>query len=183
MDLVNTEVVSYGHRHDLLAEPSHLIAWIDTLADAGYINYEQFRAPVAQWAVEALPELRSLRSFLRLQFERMADGVRAEEGWIAHLEAMIERAPFAYQWRKDRMLSVPVGAPEAALLSIIALNAMQLLASGQLQHVHRCGNIECVLLFIDSNPRRKWCSMKICGNRMKVTRHQKQKKQEQAKDI
>ncbi|WP_425203523.1 CGNR zinc finger domain-containing protein [Priestia megaterium] len=29
-----------------------------------------------------------------------------------------------------------------------------------------------MLLFIDLTGRRKWCSMKICGNRKKVARFQ-----------
>jgi|GEM_PF-552025 len=182
IDLVNTEVVSHGHRHDLLSEQEHLIAWINTLAEADIINHEQLNAPIEQWAAEALPSIRSLRSFLRHQFERLADGSQAEPNWIAQLEAIIKQAPIAYQWRNGRLLPVPVGDPQDALLSLIALGAMQLLANDRLQHLHRCSNSECVLLFIDSNPRRKWCSMKICGNRIKVTRHNQQKKQEQAKN-
>lgn len=180
IDLVNTEVISHGQRHDLLAERKHLIAWMNILAEADIIYHEQLQAPIEQWAAEALPSLRSLRSYLRQQFERMADGLQAAPNWITQLEAIIKHAPIAYQWRNERLLPIPVGNPQDALLSLVALNTLQLLANSQLQYLHRCGNPECVLLFIDSNRRRKWCSMKICGNRIKVTRHNQLKKQEQA---
>jgi len=180
IDLVNTEVVSHSQRHDLLAERDHLITWINTLAEADIINHTQLQAPIEQWAAEALTSLRSLRILLRQQFEHLADGFQAEPSWIAQLEAIVKQAPIAYEWRNERLLPVPVGDPKDALLTLIALNALQLLANDQLQHLHRCNNPECVLLFIDSNPRRKWCSMKICGNRIKVTRHQQQKKHGQA---
>ncbi|HDR6823126.1 TPA: CGNR zinc finger domain-containing protein, partial [Bacillus thuringiensis] len=37
---------------------------------------------------------------------------------------------------------------------------------------------DCVLLFIDKSGKRKWCSMKICGNRKKVAKFQDRKFEE-----
>ena len=75
------------------------------------------------------------------------------------------------------LMPVPVGTAENALISLVALDALKLISSEQLRYIHRCANPECILLFIDTRGRRKWCSMKICGNRSKVTRHQRQKAQ------
>ncbi|MFC6333399.1 CGNR zinc finger domain-containing protein [Paenibacillus septentrionalis] len=178
IDLINTEVVRHNQRHDLLTEPGHLVAWFHAIKSSGYIEDAQFSAEVEKWAEEALPALRQIRALLRQQFEQLADGQGFEQHTVSVMERLIGLAPFAYQLRNNRLLPVPSGSPKDALLALIAFNLLQLKADDRLQHVHRCDNKECVLLFIDNNPRRKWCSMKICGNRMKVTRHQQQKKHE-----
>ncbi|HLT84403.1 MAG TPA: CGNR zinc finger domain-containing protein, partial [Phototrophicaceae bacterium] len=42
-----------------------------------------------------------------------------------------------------------------------------------------CGNPECRLLLIDRSHanRAQWCSMAVCGNRMKARRHYERKRQ------
>jgi predicted RNA-binding Zn ribbon-like protein len=55
----------------------------------------------------------------------------------------------------------------------VVWSAADLLTSGQLVHVRSCADARCRWLFLDSSPtgRRRWCSMKECGNRAKVRRH------------
>jgi predicted RNA-binding Zn ribbon-like protein len=42
--------------------------------------------------------------------------------------------------------------------------------------LRECGNPECRWLFLDTskNHTRRWCDMKICGNRMKARRFKAQ---------
>ena len=61
------------------------------------------------------------------------------------------------------------------LLSLIAFDVLMLIEENKLRFLKRCSNPDCVLLFIDEGGRRKWCSMKICGNRKKVARFQHRK--------
>lgn len=177
MDLVNTEVVRHGTRNDLLTNTEHVLAWFDTLTKESIIFNEQFGKDIEHWGDDALTLLRELRSFLREGYEKMADGKELSSDWITHLELLIKKAPFTYQLKNDKLIPTPMGKPENALTSLIALDALKLISSGQLRNIHRCANPDCVLLFIDTHGRRKWCSMKICGNRSKVTRHQRQKSQ------
>ncbi|WP_117170051.1 CGNR zinc finger domain-containing protein [Paraliobacillus sediminis] len=177
MDLVNTEVVRHGTRHDLLTNADHVRAWFDTLIMEKIIFKEQFSADIEHWGNDSLSILRELRQVLREGFEMLADGKELSSDWIKHLELLIENAPFTYQLKNDQLIPTPMGKPENALISLIALDALTLISSGQLNNIHRCANPDCVLLFIDTHGRRKWCSMKICGNRSKVTRHQRQKAQ------
>jgi len=72
-----------------------------------------------------------------------------------------------FEWRVD--------APTnnlAAPLWPIARSAADLLASEHLAYVRRCSSKTCLWLFLDSskNHRRRWCDMKVCGNRAKVRR-------------
>lgn len=177
MDLVNTEVVRHETRHDLLTNTEHVLAWFDTLTRENIIFKEQFSKDIEQWVDVALVLLRELRSFLREGYERMADGKELSSDWITHLELLIKKAPFTYQLKNNMLISTPTGKPENAITSLIALDALKLISSGRLTNIRRCANPGCVLLFIDKQGRRKWCSMKICGNRSKVTRHQRQKAQ------
>jgi predicted RNA-binding Zn ribbon-like protein len=58
----------------------------------------------------------------------------------------------------------------ASLLESIATAFVHLLTEGDLTQVHQCEAHDCTLRFLDANKsrRRRWCSMAVCGNRMKV---------------
>ena len=63
--------------------------------------------------------------------------------------------------------------PLAQMLWPIAHSAAELLVSGDLTRIKKCGNDTCDWLFYDSsrNQSRRWCDMKECGNRAKARRH------------
>jgi predicted RNA-binding Zn ribbon-like protein len=71
-----------------------------------------------------------------------------------------------FEWRCDESSSFD------AVLWPIARSAADLLASDQLGLVRACSSQTCQWLFLDTskNHRRRWCSMKLCGNRTKVRR-------------
>lgn len=54
----------------------------------------------------------------------------------------------------------------------LAMNADQLLTSDQLSLLRACAKPDCQWLFLDTskNHTRRWCDMKLCGNRMKARR-------------
>jgi predicted RNA-binding Zn ribbon-like protein len=56
------------------------------------------------------------------------------------------------------------------MLAAIARSAAELLVEGQQAPIRRCANPSCRLFFYDDSRthRRRWCSMKLCGNRNKV---------------
>jgi len=55
----------------------------------------------------------------------------------------------------------------------IARAAADLLLSDELVHLRMCASDDCAWLFLDhsKNQRRRWCDMKVCGNRVKARRH------------
>jgi predicted RNA-binding Zn ribbon-like protein len=81
-----------------------------------------------------------------------------------------------FVWKFDELTN-----PEPAFDAIlwpIARSAADLLASDRLAFVRACSSKTCEWLFVDTskNHRRRWCDMKLCGNRAKVRRfyaHQK----------
>jgi predicted RNA-binding Zn ribbon-like protein len=56
----------------------------------------------------------------------------------------------------------------------IARSAADLLTDGPLDSVRVCEGRGCGWMFLDTsrNRTRRWCDMKICGNRAKARRHQ-----------
>lgn len=80
-----------------------------------------------------------------------------------------------FEWRHQS--SIPF---YYAPLWPIARSAAELLASDRLANVRACSSPTCQWLFLDAskNHRRRWCDMKLCGNRAKVQRfYKRQKKQ------
>jgi predicted RNA-binding Zn ribbon-like protein len=71
----------------------------------------------------------------------------------------------AYIWAWDPRRNV-----QAAILGPITLSALTLLMEKELSRTKRCAGMECGWLFFDTtkNSRRRWCEMRVCGNRAKV---------------
>jgi predicted RNA-binding Zn ribbon-like protein len=69
------------------------------------------------------------------------------------------------QWRLD----VPAGR-ESAVRAVLAWDALRTTRPGRLRP---CENPDCALFLIDHSKanRARWCSMAVCGNRMKARRH------------
>jgi predicted RNA-binding Zn ribbon-like protein len=59
-------------------------------------------------------------------------------------------------------------------LWLLALSAADLMTSESLARVSSCGADSCRWLFLDTsrNHTRRWCDMRVCGNRMKARRFQ-----------
>lgn len=61
-------------------------------------------------------------------------------------------------------------------LWMLSLQFEAVMTSGEIHMLRACGNDECRWLFLDTskNHTRRWCDMKICGNRMKARRFKAQ---------
>jgi len=64
------------------------------------------------------------------------------------------------------------------LLALLADAASDLLCTADLSLVRKCRNDACILYFYDTtkNHARQWCSMGLCGNRVKVAAHYERKR-------
>jgi len=178
LDLVNTELFRRGQRHDLLITEVDLLDWISIVHESSLAWNEELISKTKVEIGQVLLSLRDLRGTLREQFEAIADGQRITESFITLLEQYIEKAPYTYKLRDQQLIAVPMGKIENALKSLIALDVLTLISENKLYTLKRCSNPECVLLFMDESGRRKWCSMKICGNRKKVARYEQRKTEE-----
>jgi predicted RNA-binding Zn ribbon-like protein len=79
----------------------------------------------------------------------------------------VGRAALAWSWRlNERQAELPVWA--------IAHAARDLMLSPDMKRLRACEVDTCRWLFLDTsrNHTRRWCKMKVCGNRMKARRYQ-----------
>ena len=155
LDLLNTTPVVDGVPHDEFDDPTTAAAWLsshDVVLTAAQLN-ELIEVRTALQAVvrgEADPQM--LQPFLRgisLSPNAAHDGISWE--------------------LTTRQTS------EAAARVILAWDALRISSPGRLRP---CANTECQMFLIDrSKPNTaRWCSMAICGNRMKARRHYQRRK-------
>jgi predicted RNA-binding Zn ribbon-like protein len=91
----------------------------------------------------------------------------------AHQQQRLRRGATGLRWEW------PEGEIAAELpVWTLALLAEELMTSEPLHALRECGNAECRWLFLDTskNHTRRWCDMKICGNRMKARRFKAQRR-------
>ncbi|MFD6209160.1 CGNR zinc finger domain-containing protein [Peribacillus sp. NPDC060253] len=175
LDLVNTELVSRGQRQDLLLSEEDVLDWLTVIKEQNSFWSDQLCLKLKERIEQVFVCLLEMRTILRRQSELIADGNPIPDEFIAFLEKKIEKAPFTYKLMDQKLIPIPVGEAEDILLSFIAYDLLTLIEENKLASLKRCSNNDCVLLFIDESGRRKWCSMKICGNRKKVARFQYRK--------
>lgn len=73
------------------------------------------------------------------------------------------------QWKPNRARTNAADTPFRKLASA----ALDLLTSEEINRLSACSNPECRWLFLDAskNKARRWCDMKLCGNRIKARRY------------
>ncbi|MCU4815577.1 CGNR zinc finger domain-containing protein [Bacillus cereus] len=178
LDLVNTELVRRGQRYDLLITNEDVLEWLHVIKVSLPFWNEKTFIRIQERTNQVTSIILEVREVLRKQFEVIADQHEISNDFVTYLETQIEKAPFTYKIIEQQLVSIPVGEIEDVLASLIAFDALTLIAENKLIFLKRCSNPDCVLLFIDKSGKRKWCSMKICGNRKKVAKFQNRKFEE-----
>jgi len=91
-------------------------------------------------------------------------------GMLSH--SILEETEDGFRW-----IWKPSSALDKMLWPVIE-SALDLLTSRQIGNVKQCSGGHCDWLFLDSsrNHLRRWCSMDACGNRDKMRRRYKRKK-------
>lgn len=97
---------------------------------------------------------------------------------LSHLQVVPQHTRFVWEWLAQE------GELDSMLWRVVR-SAADLLTSEQLESVKLCMAEDCGWLFLDTskNQSRRWCSMNGCGNRAKVRKHYKRKKQEQGNGV
>ncbi len=90
-----------------------------------------------------------------------------------HLRVEATAQGFDWAWSEE---SEALAAPIWPLVR----GAADLLVSPELELVRECASERCLWLFLDRtrNHKRRWCDMKVCGNRAKVRQYRKRRRAE-----
>jgi predicted RNA-binding Zn ribbon-like protein len=150
LDLLNSTPVIDGAQQDLLADPEAGVHWLDAHGQPG--------------SEQELGALLAARTALQAV-------VRGEQPPAA-LAAFVDgasRRPLLGADGIEWTLELPRGRTAAAR-AVLAWDELRLSKPGRLRP---CANPDCRLFLLDhSKPNSaRWCSMAICGNRMKARRH------------
>ncbi|WP_437331691.1 CGNR zinc finger domain-containing protein [Sorangium sp. So ce394] len=179
LDFLNTEPVQRGGRVELLPDLRGLVDWS---REAGFLDGPTAAGVLDRWegsseGASAVGQAHRLRAALRALIERPRERGAAAAGALDVLNQALRldagttevvRARAGFARRGHARIDEP-----AQLLGPIAEAAAGLLCDVDPELVKRCGNPDCVLYFHDTsrNHARRWCSMELCGNRMKVAAH------------
>jgi predicted RNA-binding Zn ribbon-like protein len=151
------------------------------LDSAQIAQVERTVAPAA--GMRALRGARALREALAVTFYAVVDGRTPPSGDLETLEryfhvadrhrelrwrqGVSEHSGLAWSWRRDE------GDAELPAW-VIAHAARDLLLADEMESVRACEAETCRWLFLDTSKShtRRWCNMKVCGNRVKARRYQ-----------
>ena len=175
LDFINTEIIVKGERTDLLEDFSTLLSW---QVEAGVLTPPQSDSIRTALTYEEgtlwLERAKILRTDLRTLAERLATRKPIPESVIKSVNGSLSQRPGYLQLVKtkegfeQRFHSI-VDAHKG-LMAPIAEAASKLLCNATPTLIKKCANDACILYFYDNskNHTRTWCSMQLCGNRMKV---------------
>jgi predicted RNA-binding Zn ribbon-like protein len=182
LDFVNTVDPRHapGRREYLDSYPA-LVAWGSHAGAIDADQAERLRRAAAAQPAEAdrvLGRAIRMREALYPLFSQPDRRRRPEPEDLAVLQAELARAlasfrlswsPAGFGWEWDQASS---GLDR--VLWPVAWSAADLLAQGPLERIRECpGQGTCGWLFLDlsKNASRRWCDMRVCGNRAKARRH------------
>jgi predicted RNA-binding Zn ribbon-like protein len=183
LDFINTQMIVRENPTDLLRGYEDLVAW---LVQAKIVNNAQAAVVMTQWNRKDQEQLFEQGITFRNTVRDMAEQIVARksipESAVASINRLLSRCPGYPQlvYAKGRVTRQfqSQAAQKDGLLAPLAEAASDLLCSGDLSLVKKCGNAACILYFYDTtkNHTRNWCSMQLCGNRIKVAAHYQRKR-------
>ena len=174
LDFLNTRPVQNGDPVELLPDFKAFLRWFQA---AGLLNARQVANIEARWgqsdrARQTAEAARELRESLRKDILAWERGAAVRRSTVEELNRLMVEHPMRTRLRPTRNglskeLWFDPQEPED-LFAPLAQSAATLFAETASDRVRKCG--QCVLHFHDTSKKgtRRWCSMRLCGNRVKV---------------
>ena len=174
LDFLNTRPVQNGEDVELLPDFDALLRWF---AAAGLLSSREEVTLRQQWgesvrARHVVEAMRELRERLREEILSWERGGTVHREVLDELNRCMAEHPMLTRLKPSGNASTTElwfdpRRPED-LFAPLAHSAALLFAGADRTRVRKCG--ECVLHFYDTSKKgtRRWCSMQLCGNRLKV---------------
>ena len=174
LDFVNTCPVHNGRPMELLPDFSALLRWFEaaellSVREVANLQQRWGNSAVAQRTVEAV---RELRERLRKEVLAWEHGAAVHYSTVAELNRLMVDHPMLTRLKANGSASsaelwFEPRRPED-LFAPLAHSAAMLFSNVDRTRVRKCG--QCVVHFYDTSKKgtRRWCSMQLCGNRLKV---------------
>jgi predicted RNA-binding Zn ribbon-like protein len=174
LDFLNTRPVQNGEPMELLPDFSALLRWFQAAEllsahDVANLKQKWGKSARAQRSVEAV---RELREKLRKEILAWEGGAAVHHSTVDELNRLMADHPMRTKLNSSGSASATElwfepRQPED-LFAPLAHSTATLFANVDRSRVRKCD--QCVLHFHDTSKKgtRRWCSMQLCGNRLKV---------------
>ena len=174
LDFLNTQPVTDGEAMELLPDFKTFVRW---LCAAGLLSSRESAKLEQRWAdsvhaQRTVQAVRELRERMRKEILAWERGGNVHRSTIDELNRLMASYPIRtrLQASGNELLTQPyfVAQQPEDLFAPLAYGAAQLFSKVDRARVRKCDH--CVLHFHDTSKKgtRRWCSMRICGNRLKV---------------
>ena len=182
LDFLNTKPVLAEGPTELLADVHALKRW---LIASGIVRSAKTKALVRSWrqtpeAALLLKELIAFRERLREAVLGIEDGSAPSEEFLQEVNRGLQQHPLIAALRRHegqivREPRIELKRP-SDLWTFFYDGAADLLSEPESQRIRQCE--ACVVHFFDTSKKgsRRWCSMNICGNKLKVAAYQRRKR-------
>jgi predicted RNA-binding Zn ribbon-like protein len=186
LDFLNTQMIVKGAPTDVLESFADLVSWLVQARLLTTPQSDAVRAGLKHTELAALLEqAKNFRATLRGLVERIVAGKAIPDSAIHAINQFLSQRPCYPQIVRmkgrfeQRFHSV--ASPAQNILAPLAEAASNLLCVTDFALIKKCGNPACILYFYDTtkNHTRNWCSMQMCGNRMKVAAHYRRNRSRQ----
>lgn len=174
--------------HDTTAEPDDPSELFVEFANATWPTGAELRAWLAGNGIgperaartrldRELPTFHALQELVRAIAKRTDAGAAPSRAQVASLNRVLRDGLHYHELRgrpgSARFSMTQVGDPFDQARSAVAGSLAHFLAEHDQRRLRRCASDSCRWLFVDRSPggRRRWCDMRVCGNRSKVRRH------------
>lgn len=182
LDFLNTRPVLADGPTELLPDVPALERW---LIASGIVHSAKLKALVRSWrhspeAASFLRDLIAFRERLRDAVVRLEAGSSPPDDFLDEVNrGLLRHAPATRLRKRDqRIVREPVMEfhRPTDLWAVIFDATANLLAEPQTERLRQCES--CVLHFFDSSKKgsRRWCSMSLCGNKLKVAAYQRRQR-------
>lgn len=182
LDFLNTKPVLTDVPTELIVDMHALERW---LVASGMVTSSKTKSLLRSWrnAPEAdafRQHLLAFRERLRIAVRKIENGGLPSGSFLSEVNALLLQYPrhTSLNRRDGRILREPFFEPgkPSDFWSLFVGAAADLLSEIPTSRLRQCES--CVVHFLDISKKgsRRWCSMKICGNKLKVAAYQQRRR-------
>lgn len=183
LDFVNTRPVQDGEATELLPDFAALVRWF---RGAEVLTEHQADELAKNWAdsntgKRTVEEMRHWRERLRKQLIAWEEGGSLQPAIVKQVNQLMAEHPLRFRLNSKKKPTTELWFDPHQpkdLFAPLAHSMATLFAEVDRNRVRKCG--QCVLHFHDTSKKgtRRWCSMQLCGNRLKVAAYARRRRLE-----
>jgi predicted RNA-binding Zn ribbon-like protein len=184
LDFLNTKPILEGEARELLSSSAALERW---LIASGMVTSQKQKTLVRGWCGSRQGEafvkkLIAFRERLRAATTRLEAGSAPAREFLEELNALLKEYPQGTRLTKQgsKLVLTPVFEPRLPddVWAPIVSAVVELLTELEPSRIRKCESASCVVHFYDISKKgsRRWCSMNLCGNRLKVAAYQRRQR-------